>query len=175
MIHKVRMPRVDANVDQATIGRWYVDEGEDVAAGDKVVEILTDKADFEVESEVGGKVRKILAPEKSVLPVGYIIGLISEDPSESLPDVDEENGRIMREYREDMFSTSEGDNARSDDQRGEPAARKKENTEAGRVRATPSARRAARNNGVELREVSAETDGVIREDDVIEYLKDRPT
>lgn len=172
MAYKVRMPKVDANVDEGTVGTWFVDEGDRVKCGEQLVEIITDKATFEVESELEGCFRRKVAPEKSVLPVGYIIGLITANSNEALPDVDEENRAIMQEYRNkvlfgggkdhDNDEKASADSESADVQGGDSRDK---------VRATPSARRLARDHEIDLHDVASRVEGVIREEDVKSYLR----
>ena len=60
------------------IGRWLKREGERVEAGEPLVEIITDKAKFDYESPASGILRKIVATEKSTVPVGYVIALFAD-------------------------------------------------------------------------------------------------
>lgn len=172
MAYKVRMPKVDANVDEGTVGTWFVDEGDRVKCGDQLVEIITDKATFQVESEFEGCFRRKVAPEKSVLPVGYVLGLITANNTDTLPDVDEENRRIMQEYRgqmlfgggEDTDETAQTDSESAEDQTADVR---------GEVRATPVARRVAREHGIDVADVAPRAEGIIRKEDVDTHLRDK--
>ena len=151
------------NLDEATIGGWLKREGDPVAVGDAVAEIITDKATFEWESEVAGVLRKTYAADKSVVPVGYVIGFIG-DPEEPLPEVEEQNARLL--------AARQALELKLDDLAGEPG----EPVGSGRrVRATPAARRRAREAGVSLEEVAAALglDGALSEEDVDRYLAER--
>ena len=96
MIRKVKIPKVDANMEEATIGRWLKAEGDVVKSKEPLVELITDKAAFELESPASGVLRKILAREKSVLPAQYVIALIGDG---ALPDVSEYNRRLVEAGR----------------------------------------------------------------------------
>ncbi|MCK4373999.1 MAG: 2-oxo acid dehydrogenase subunit E2, partial [Candidatus Brocadiae bacterium] len=99
MVFKVRMPRIDANIEEGSIGRWLADCGDPIRAGRPLVEIITDKASFELEAEQGGILRAQVAAEKRVVPVGYVIALIGQDAAEPLPQVEEENEAVLAAYR----------------------------------------------------------------------------
>ncbi len=170
MVHKVRMPRVDANVDEGTVGTWFVEEGEQVEEGQRIAEIITDKATFEIESEIDGYFRRKIAPEKSVLPVGYILALFSESPDESLPDVADENSQIMAEYRDDMVFGG-GDRSESSAESDAPQEQEDGSGPDGKIKATPAARRLARERGIELESLASVTEGVIRADDVKRFIE----
>jgi len=172
MISKVRMPRMDANVDEAAIGCWLKNPGDGVAAGEPIVEIITDKATFQLEGERAGFLRAHLAPEKSVVPVGYIIALLSDEESEPLPDVTDENEAVMRRYREALLFGA-GQASEPPSAEGAPGRSGKVAASGPRVRATPAARRLARRAGVSLEEIGARTGGIISEDDVLGYMRRR--
>jgi len=87
MVTKVIMLKLAANVEEATVGRWFKNEGEPVESGEPLFEAITDKAALEVPAEGSGILRKILAPANSVVPVGQVIAVIAE-PDEELPDVE---------------------------------------------------------------------------------------
>ncbi|HUT36676.1 MAG TPA: dihydrolipoamide acetyltransferase family protein [Planctomycetota bacterium] len=87
MVTRVIMPRLAANVQEATVGQWLKHEGEAVTAGEPLFEAITDKATAEVKAEGSGVLRRILAKENSVVPVGQAIALIA-DADEPLPDTE---------------------------------------------------------------------------------------
>ena len=154
---KVRFPKFDANITEGMVGKWLKAELDDVKRGEKLVELVTDKATFELEADCDGKLLRIVAPEKSHVPVGYIIAIIG-DADEAVPDVSAENERIMREYQDLVVSMGEADAKSSSERR--------------RVRATPAARRLARQAGVDLSEIpSRDGKQVITEEDVKVFLQ----
>jgi pyruvate dehydrogenase E2 component (dihydrolipoyllysine-residue acetyltransferase) len=158
MIHKVTMPRVDANVEEGTLGDWLVPIGQAVVAGDPLVEVITDKASFELEAEQDGVLRSQEAPAGSVLPVGFILALLG-DADEVLPDIEAENEAIMDAYRAALlgFAPEEATPAPP------PTSRLRSS---GAVRATPAARRIAAREGIDLGPLAAAADGVLRREDV---------
>ena len=99
MVTKLVFPKFDANIMDGMIGRWLKREGERIEAGEPLVEIITDKAKFDYESPASGILRKIVAIEKSTVPVGYVIALFA-DADEPLPDVTAENEAALARYRE---------------------------------------------------------------------------
>lgn len=152
-----------ANLEEVTVNRWLHQEGERLAGGDSLCEIITEKVTFEYEVEEPGVLRKIYCPGGSVVPVGYIIAFIGE-PDEPLPaGVPERNARLMQQYRSAAELDLNVDIAQLQSASAPP------------VRATLAARRLARQEGVDLAEV-AEWLGesrAIRENDVSEYLQQR--
>lgn len=151
----VRIPKASENIGEATIGKWLKREGEYVKEGEPLVELLTDKADFVLESPSDGTLRRIVVPEKSSVPVGFVIALVGK-PEESLPDIEEENQRLLRKVQLELKVESRRSVVR--------AGR--------RVPATPAARRLAKEHSISLQQVASSLgkDGVITEDDVRSYL-----
>ncbi|HEX5657837.1 MAG TPA: dihydrolipoamide acetyltransferase family protein [Polyangiales bacterium] len=74
----VTMPQLGESVVEGTIGKWLVKEGESVARDQAVVEVLTDKADSEVPSPVAGVVSKLLANVDDVVKVGGGLFIVEE-------------------------------------------------------------------------------------------------
>lgn len=66
----VTMPQLGESVVEGTIGKWLVQEGQQVERDQPVVEILTDKADSEIPAPVAGVVVRLLAQEDDVVKVG---------------------------------------------------------------------------------------------------------
>jgi pyruvate dehydrogenase E2 component (dihydrolipoamide acetyltransferase) len=157
VISRVVVPKASANIEEITLTAWLKREGDAVRKGEPLVEMTTDKATFELESPRSGIVRRILAAEKSSLPVGFIMALVGgeDDP---LPDVGERNKALMEALRQ-----------RSGKRSGKRAGTGKRSRQV--VRATPAARRLARKHGLDLTAVKAGSDDdVITESAVKDYL-----
>ncbi len=157
---RIRVPSLAENVEQATIGRWLVNVGDEVEAGQEVAEMLTEKAEFTLESEEAGRVTCLLAPEKSVLPVGTVICMLDAD-EEAIAEARRENDAIVS-----RLMTTET-------VRQKPGRSVAANMPAAGIRATPAARRLARESGVRLDEVAGRLgiEGIVREEDVRDFLK----
>ena len=59
----VTMPQLGETVAEGTIGRWLKQVGDRVERGEPIVEVVTDKVNAEVPSDVAGEIREILVPE----------------------------------------------------------------------------------------------------------------
>lgn len=156
----VRLPKLGANLVEATVGVWRKREGDPVRAQEPLVEMITSKATFEIESPADGILMKVLAPEKSNIPIGYALGIIGA-AQEDLPDVAAENERLLAEFRAQAASRADGKGP-------------SERPGAVKVRATPGARRLAREAGLDLSEIPMPPGrDVLREEDVREFLRQR--
>ena len=75
----LQMPQMGESVTEGTILEWHVSEGQEVAEGDTVVEVSTDKIDAEVPAPASGVVTKILAAVDDTVEVGQVLAQI--DPN----------------------------------------------------------------------------------------------
>ena len=158
------------NLEEVTLNRWLKPEGDFVREGDLLCEIITDKVTFEYEVEVPGFVRRRFCPEKSVLPVGYAIAFVGGE-EERVPDgVELRNSQLLQQHAARASLEIELD-LFGDSPAGAPRPQRDKLER--KVRATPAARRIARENDVTVEQVAAwaETDGPISQADVEAYLE----
>ena len=78
---EVVMPRLSDSMEEGTILSWLKQVGDEVAVGDQLVEIETDKANMAYEADVAGVLQEILAEEGETLPIGTPIARIGEGDS----------------------------------------------------------------------------------------------
>jgi pyruvate/2-oxoglutarate dehydrogenase complex dihydrolipoamide acyltransferase (E2) component len=155
----VRFPKIGENIEEGMVGVWLKQVGDAVTKGEGLVELITDKATFNLESPADGALGQILAPEKSVVPTNYILAILGPDADTQLTQSVEENLRLMEAHR-----------ARSSAQWSEPARAAGVHA-SGRVRATPAARRMARQAGLSIDEVKPAAGDIVTEDDVQRCLQ----
>jgi pyruvate dehydrogenase E2 component (dihydrolipoamide acetyltransferase) len=72
------MPRLSDSMEEGTVLRWLKGVGDEVAVGDELVEIETDKANMVYESDLAGTIVEVLAQEGDTLPVGDPIARVGE-------------------------------------------------------------------------------------------------
>jgi pyruvate/2-oxoglutarate dehydrogenase complex dihydrolipoamide acyltransferase (E2) component len=72
----LRMPNLGAEATAGTIVAWVRSVGDEVAAGDVVAEIETEKATVELEAPVAGRITEIRQPAGSEVAVGEILAII---------------------------------------------------------------------------------------------------
>src|SRR5271167_1158139 len=147
MAHEIVMPRVDMDMTSGRMGRWHAAEGAQVEKGATLFEIETDKAAMEVDAPASGVLKFIAASEGDVLPVGACIGWIIADGETFVPPAGTS-----------PLAPSPRPSPRGRGGAGSPAAtpsptgrRWREAPDEGeRPRATPAARRVARERGLRL-------------------------
>jgi pyruvate dehydrogenase E2 component (dihydrolipoamide acetyltransferase) len=85
MAEELVMPRLSDTMEQGTIGRWLVHEGDSIAEGDVIAEIETDKATMEFQAYAPGTVLKILVGDGETADLGAPIAIVGE-PGEKVPE-----------------------------------------------------------------------------------------
>lgn len=157
MATEVVMPRMGLTMEEGTVVRWLKREGEVVKAGEILLEIETDKVTAEVEARVEGVLGKILVAEGETVPIGTPIALIL-GAGEALPEaVSAAGGKTAPQTAPEVAGGA-----------APPTALPVTN----KVRASPAARRAARQLGVDLSQVSGRGPlGRILESDVRRFVE----
>jgi pyruvate dehydrogenase E2 component (dihydrolipoamide acetyltransferase) len=173
MAYQVTMPQMGYDMTEGSINRWLVEEGGTVERGDIIASIATEKADIDIEAYASGVLRKILAKPGTKVPVGGPIAIIAEpdEKLDELPDVvpatpaetapkAKDGAKAPREPKalapERVAAASHEETpvalpewahelASGAPQSQEPAA-----APSGRVKASPLARRRARELGIEI-------------------------
>jgi len=143
----VLMPKVGLTMTEGKIVEWTKGEGEWVEKGEILFVFETEKVTFEVEAQQSGFLAKILAGVDEVVPVGKEVGILSEERGEVVELTTGKPGQVP---------------ALTETQGKEPGAERP-----GKIRATPMARRLARERGLDLESLaSSAAGGRIRMKDV---------
>ena len=80
MAIEIKMPALSPTMEEGTLAKWLVADGDDVRSGDVIAEIETDKATMEVEAIEDGKIGQILVPAGTQrVKVNAVIALLLED------------------------------------------------------------------------------------------------
>jgi pyruvate dehydrogenase E2 component (dihydrolipoamide acetyltransferase) len=146
---EVVMPRLSDTMEEGTILRWLKQDGEQVARGEELVEIETDKATMTYESDREG-VLQTVAREGDTLAVGEPIARIGEEAPAAAGEVSAEVApESVATSTEPAATSTEGAIAPAAIPNGAPV--EPPTPAAGeRVKASPLARRVARETGVDL-------------------------
>ncbi len=79
MAYEFKLPDLGEGLTEGEIARWLVQEGQEIAEDDPLVEVQTDKTTVEIPSPAAGKVARIMVGEGEVVPVGTVLVVIGED------------------------------------------------------------------------------------------------
>ena len=83
MSEKILVPVLGESITEATVSKWLKNEGDTVETDEPIVELETDKVNLEVPSPVSGILSKIESKDGSVVEVGALLGLVSENTDNS--------------------------------------------------------------------------------------------
>ena len=152
------MPRLSDSMEEGTIIKWLKSEGDEVARGDELVEIETDKATMTYEADSDG-VLQIVAAEGDTLPVGEVIARLDgagaasgggDEASEAEGEPEEAEPEAAEpEAAEPEAAQAEAAEPEAPEPEPEPAPAA-ESDGGERVKVSPIARRMAREKGLEL-------------------------
>ncbi len=165
MFHRVFLPQLGQTMEEGTIERWVKEEGEQVAKGDILYELTTDKATLEVEAFAEGVLRKILVGEGETVEVNTLVAVIG-DPGEEIPQ-EFLDAQAARPAAPDVEVAAAGAEPAASIVQSVPGAAPQQ---AERSFASPRARKLARELRVPLRAVSGSgPQGRVIERDVREF------
>jgi len=156
---EVVMPRLSDSMEEGTVIKWLKSVGEEVAVGDELVEIETDKANMVYEADTAGTLSEIVAEEGETLPIGQVIARIGGEGEGGGSDGAGGDASAPEPARQEQPSSSPP-------QRPEPAAPSVQGDGGGRVKASPIARRIAQDLGVDVSSLQGSGPGgrVIKKD-----------
>ena len=176
MIHQVTMPAMGADMIEGTVIKWLKNEGDDVVRGDKLAEIETDKTVVEMEAYNDGILRKIVLDDGSKAPVGSLLAYIG-DSDDVLPDMDDDLPVEVEKLTPEIESEiTVPDSLPESKETPAPVVTTStttlisSNLEVGRIKASPIARRLAREKGYDLAAIPGTgPGGRVTRDDIIDF------
>lgn len=169
---EIVMPKLGESIQEATITKWFVKEGDTVDEDDILFEVATDKVDSEIPSPVEGKVLKILYPENALLPVGEVLAIIGldEDGEENNPSTDSYSGE--QPSPEKNMQISEGVEAAITDKESSASLRQLSNRFY-----SPLVRKIAQEENISFEELEniqgSGANGRVQKNDILAYLEKR--
>ncbi len=161
MAETINMPKLGFDMAEGVLVRWVRKEGENIKKGDVLVEIETDKATVEVESPASGVVLRHIVDEGTVVPVGApiaVVGQPGEKVSEQLPVTsDQSKVESPRSVDEKPLPTPPIP---------APASQASAPTDGAPVKASPLAKKIARDNQLDLSRIQGTGPGgrVVKKD-----------
>ncbi|MGE5573164.1 MAG: dihydrolipoamide acetyltransferase family protein [Bacteroidota bacterium] len=190
MLQDIVMPKLGLTMNEGTVARWIVSEGEPYRKGDPLFEAVTDKITFTVEAQVDGKIVEVAVSEGQTVPVGTVVARAEVGceaaASEQAGGADGPGGEYERQRAQDREAQDRQAQARGTaelhgaspspgvgSEGAAPSGSRLEAPEpAGEVvRASPAAKRLAREHNVDLAKVSGTgPGGRVVEGDVRAFL-----
>ena len=178
MANQVTLPRLGQGMESGTIVRWLKAEGDKVEKGEPLYELDTEKVTQEVESDASGVVLKILAGEGEEIEVGKPVAVIGEEGEDISSESDDSSDEAATDGNGDEDAAAREVAEDEPNEEGDPAPEREDERERGRearadsdgksaeetksepveqlqgdgrrVKASPLARRLAKERGLEL-------------------------
>lgn len=167
------MPELAESITEGTIASWLKQKGDRVEKGENILELETDKVNVEVISEEAGVITELKAEEGDTVEVGQVIAIV-EDNGEAGGSSEEKSEDTSKEEdgesKEAEKSAEKKEEASKDDSKEADEEESSDDSE--RIVATPSARRMAREKGIDLSDINAsDPRGLVRSQDVDNHGK----
>lgn len=138
------MPKLSLTMKEGTVGKWYKKEGDAVEKGEPIVEVISEKATYDLEAPASGVIRKILVEEGFNAPVNAALAIITAQ-DETIPEAE-----ILAEAPTAVLGEEER-----------------------RVLASPAAKRLAKEYGIDISLVKGSgPEGRIVEEDVRRFVEE---
>jgi pyruvate dehydrogenase E2 component (dihydrolipoyllysine-residue acetyltransferase) len=145
---EITMPRLSDSMEEGTILKWLVAEGDEVKRGQPIAEIETDKANMTYEVDTDGTISELVASEGDTLAIGEVIARIGESNGKPQTETKQEREPEVQQEKE------------PEPEREEPEQAPRPSSNGGeRVKASPVARRMAGEMGVELAQLEGSGPG----------------
>jgi pyruvate dehydrogenase E2 component (dihydrolipoamide acetyltransferase) len=154
MATEIKLPRLGQGMESGTIVKWLKSEGESVEKGEPLYELDTDKVTQEVEADASGVLLKIAVAEgevevgKTIAVIGEAGEPVAEPEAAKVDESEQEEGSPGAGREEDRERGREASAEDAVTQIREPVAAAR--TDGGRIKASPLARRIARERGIDL-------------------------
>ena len=148
MTINIQMPALSPTMEEGTLTKWLIKEGDTVESGDIMAEIETDKATMEFEAVDEGIIGKIIIPEGTTgVKVNEIIAILLEDGEDASSIEIQEDIKLKNNTNDEV-------NVKNTEIKEIKADVIKSNSSADRVFATPLARRIAKSKDLDLNSIS---------------------
>ncbi|MGG6819517.1 dihydrolipoyllysine-residue succinyltransferase [Staphylococcus pseudoxylosus] len=164
---EVKVPELAESITEGTIAEWLKQVGDSVDKGEAIVELETDKVNVEVVSEEAGVLQELLADEGDTVEVGQSIAVVGEGSGNNTS----ESSTKQEDTKATDYSNKEQQSSESSESKSDASTQ--DNGQ--RVNATPSARKYAREKGIDLSEVSPSSNDVVRKSHVDQSQKQSNT
>jgi 2-oxoglutarate dehydrogenase E2 component (dihydrolipoamide succinyltransferase) len=165
------VPDLGESVIDATVAEWLKNVGDEVAAGEAVVVLETDKVTLEVAAEKDGSLAHIEQQAGADVKVGDVLGIIEESGTNSTAIAGVEGNKQEKKVVENQEKKQE--KLPSAEEQGLPLPETAKADDRAKGRITPVARRMAQEQDIDLAQVTPRDSGRVTKEDVQRYLQGR--
>lgn len=167
MAQEVVMPKLGLTMTEGKIVNWHKEVGDEIAKGEVIFEVETEKITNEVEANNEGKLAKIIEEEGATVPITEIVAVIAEADE----DIDEVAANYNKADSGDQDSEAK-EKVKEEKQEKKAKKKGKNKDRKKRIRVSPKAKKLAREKDVEIEEVAKTTGGKrVTSDDITNYLE----
>ncbi len=179
---KVQMPKLGESVQEATITKWFVKEGDKIEEDGAMFEVATEKVDSEIPSPVDGVISKILYKENDLVPVGEIVAIIrlEGDDQEEEEKAEELHPEPKEQKQTEKPATASQPHELKEEKKKEERKEEKEDSanKAGEGRFySPLVMNIARQENISFEELEnipgSGENGRVQKKDILQYLEDK--
>lgn len=168
---EIKMPKLGESVEEATITKWFIKEGDTVEEDDALLEIATDKVDSEIPSPVAGAVKKILFKEDDLVAVGETIAIIDMEG-----EVDETSETETETETEDSKQDTDATSSQKEEKKPQKEETKPRKSQSERFY-SPLVRKMAKEHNLSDEELESITgtglNSRVKKEDILKYLETR--
>lgn len=151
----IRMPALSDTMKEGVINKWNFKVGDKVKSDDSLADVETDKATMEVVGYEEGTLLYIGPKEGEAAPVNGIIAIVGKEGTDITPLLQQEGSAP-----EDVATTVPAEESKPAVEEAATVAQTEEGaTEGGRVKASPLARRIAKEKGIDLNNLKGSAEG----------------
>lgn len=174
MAFEFRLPDIGEGIHEGEIVKWFVKAGDTIEEDDVLAEVQNDKSVVEIPSPVSGTVEEVLVDEGTVAVVGDVIVKIDAPDAEEMQfkGSHSNDSSSKQEEKQEEASAEEESTSSSQTQQASTASNQEAEVDENKtVKAMPSVRKYARENGVNIKAVTGTgKNGRITKEDVDAYL-----
>lgn len=167
---EILMPKMGESVEEATITKWFVKEGDTVEEDDPILEIATDKVDSEIPSPVAGTIKEIKFEVDDVVAVGTPVAIVALEGEEG----EEDDSDKSKEESSDAKAESQKASAESKAPEKSESSDQDDQQESDRFY-SPLVRSIAKEEGISFKELDtiegSGREGRVTKEDLLNYLK----
>ena len=169
MAEIVRMPRLSDTMTEGTVAKWHKKVGDAISEGDLLAEIETDKATMEFESFQEGVLLHIGVQEASTAPVDCILAILGEEGEDVSAVIEADADPVIEEKVEEPKEVNKETSVKVDPVEtpilsstvveSSPSVLVSKSISNGRVKASPLAKRLAREKGLDISQIPGSGEG----------------
>ncbi|WP_251942959.1 MULTISPECIES: dihydrolipoyllysine-residue succinyltransferase [Staphylococcus] len=160
---EVKVPELAESITEGTVAEWLKQVGDSVDKGEAILELETDKVNVEVVSEDAGVLQEQLAEEGDTVEVGQAVAKVGEGSGNNSESSSSQDDSKEESKQQDSKQESSSDSQQSESKSDSSSSDDSNNQ---RINATPSARRYAREKGIDLSEIAPQTNDIVRKEHV---------